>query len=548
MKITIAIPNFNGEKLLEKNLPNILESGADEILVIDDASKDNSLEVLEKWKEKNENLKVIIHKKNQGFTSSVNELFEEAKGDIVISLNNDVWVEKDFLKPLEKHFENDQVFAVNLHEEGEGPSVAFWKDGYFEFRRGKELKIIQKSAWASGGSAAFRKNIWKDLGGLDKILAPFYWEDVDISFRALKKGFEILWEPEAKVKHEHGTTIEKTHKKRYTNWIKERNQLLFIWNNIHDKNLKRDHKKALLKRLLTMGFGYWIVFTWALVRNVRFHREELDKNSRTDLEAINYAESPTVSVIIVSFNSEDFIEKCISLVLKHTIGELIVLDNNSTDSTVKKLEKFGKSIKLIKSSENLGFGKGNNKASLEATGDYLFFLNPDTELENSLEELVNFYENTPDVGIVAPKLITPNGAVQESVKKLPSVMGAFKEYILGLNHAYSQYAPDVNEPIQVEMAYGAAWLVKKDLFNSLEGFNEKFFLYYEDADFCKKVKNIGKKIYYYPKFSVKHLVGATKTSQNKYQLNLESSKKYHGLVRAFLLRLIFFISRLLQKS
>src|SRR3990167_11178033 len=98
MKITIAIPNFNGGKLLEKNLPNILESEADEILIVDDASKDNSLEVLEKWKEKNENLKVIIHKKNRGFTSSVNELFEEAKGDIVISLNNDVWVEKDFLK------------------------------------------------------------------------------------------------------------------------------------------------------------------------------------------------------------------------------------------------------------------------------------------------------------------------------------------------------------------------------------------------------------------------------------------------------------------
>lgn len=548
MKITIAIPNFNGEKLLEKNLPNILDSGADEVLIADDGSKDKSWELLSKLQSTNNKLQVYKHKKNFGFIPTVNELFEKAKGDIVVLLNNDVWVQKDFLKDIQRHFKNKSVFAVTLHEGGEGPSVAFWKDGFFEFKRGKELRIIQKSAWASGGSAAFKKSIWKNLDGFDNIFAPFYWEDIDLSFRALKAGYEILWEPNARVTHEHGTTIEKSHKKRFTNWVKERNQLLFIWKNIQDKNLKKEHKKALLKRLFTSGFGYWAVWVWAIIKMAQTSQIRPRSNVKSDLEAINYSDSPTISVLIVAYNSEDFIEKCISSVLKYPISEIIVLDNNSTDGTVKKLERFGSDIKLIKSEENLGFSKGNNKASKEASGDYLFFLNPDTEVEGSIDELVKFYENTPDAGIVAPKLIMQSGEVQESIKKLPTVWGAFKEYILEVKNAYSQFVPEVSEPIEVEMAYAAAWLVKKDFFRELGGFNEKFFLYYEDADFCKRIKNAGKKVYYYPGVSIRHLVGATKSNQDKYQLNLESSKKYHGLIRAFVLRLIFFFSRLLKRG
>ncbi len=262
MKVTITIPNFNGIELLEKNLPNILDSGADEVIILDDGSTDGSVDLL---KSKFPEVKLLVHEKNKGFIPSVNELFDGASGNIVVLLNNDVYVEQDFLKPLIKHFDNPKVFAVNLHEEGEGPSITFWKDGFFEFKRGEEKVIIQKSAWASGGSAAFRKSIWQNLGGFDSLFAPFYWEDIDISFRATKAGFEILWEPKALVKHEHETTIKKLNQ-RYVRWVQERNQLLFIWKNIKDKSLIREHKKGLMKRLVTSGPGYWVSFLWALLR------------------------------------------------------------------------------------------------------------------------------------------------------------------------------------------------------------------------------------------------------------------------------------------
>lgn len=287
MKISIVIPNYNGKDLLVKNLPNILSSGALEVIVGDDGSSDKSVEFLREVELKNPGLRILIHKKNQGFIPTVNELFYKAKGELVVLLNSDVFVEKDFLNPLMKHFDNPKVFAVNLHEKGEGPSRAFWKNGFYEFGRGEEKNAIQKSAWASGGSAIYSKEIWLKLKGFDPIFAPFYWEDVDLSFRALKAGYEILWDPSSKVFHEHATTIKKNFSKKYVDFIKERNRLLFIWKNISDRKLIQEHKVSNLNKLFSSEFGYWIPFVWALLRSK--NRKDKLVEVLSDEEAINYA-------------------------------------------------------------------------------------------------------------------------------------------------------------------------------------------------------------------------------------------------------------------
>lgn len=546
MKISIAIPNFNGKNLLEKNLPNILSAGADEIIIIDDGSKDTSFEYLSDLQTTHPELKIFKHKKNQGFISTVNEMFEKVEGEIIVLLNNDVWVEKGFLKPLIKHFESNKVFAVTLYEKGEGPAVAFWNNGYFEFKRGEEAKSLQKSAWASGGSAAYSRKIWQELGGFDKIFNPFYWEDIDLSFRALKKGYEIYWEPQSRVKHEHETTIKKEFKQRYVNWVQQRNQLLFIWKNITDKNLLKEHRKGLFKRLLNVGFGYWIVYLWAIWKSLNL--KKVSEHQRSDLEAINYSRVPSLSVIIVSYNNEGHIQKCIASVLRNLPdkGEVIVIDNKSTDQTVKELEKFGDRIKLIKSDTNLGFSKGCNLAAREALGEYLLFLNSDTQV-TKYTDLLNFYEVTPDAGIVAPKLVTFDNEVQASVRKLPTIWGAIQEFIFGVENAYSQYVPITEEPVKVEAVYGAAMLIKRDLFESVLGFDEKFFLYYEDVDLSRRIKALGREIYYYPGVIIKHLVGASKSDIDKTTQNNESLIKYHGLLSASILKLLFWIPRLRRK-
>ena len=289
MKITIAIPNFNGQNLLRDNLPTILKAGADEILVIDDGSTDKSVDVM---RSEFPEVKILINENNLGFIPSVNKLFQEAQGEVVVLLNSDVLVEKDFLENLTHHFKDKKTFAVNCHEIGGGPARAFWKTGYFEFGQENEKNEVQKSAWASGGSAAYSKVIWQKLGGFDPLFRPFYWEDVDISYRALRAGYEILWEPNSKVYHEHETTIGKLFKRRYVRWVQERNQLLFIWKNISDKKLKREHKLGLFKRLFTNP-GYWVPYFWALWKIQLNHDRSVvvlgKDNQRNDLEAINYA-------------------------------------------------------------------------------------------------------------------------------------------------------------------------------------------------------------------------------------------------------------------
>lgn len=286
-KITIAIPNFNGRFLLEKNLPSVMTAGADEVLILDDGSKDNSVDFLKEYFPK---VKLIVNKENRGFLYSINKLVKEAEGEIVVLLNSDVAIDKNFLKPLIKHFEKEQVFAVNCHEKGEGWSEGFWQNGFYEFKRGKESSQAHKSSWASGGSAAYSRRLWLELGGSDPIYTPGYWDDIDFSYRALKAGYEVLWEPDSLIYHQHESTMGKVFNKKKLDRIKQRNQLLFIWKNITDKKLIWQHRKALLKRLFGgVGFGYWIPFLMALMK-----LPEIKKYSfcaRTDLEVIDYVRS-----------------------------------------------------------------------------------------------------------------------------------------------------------------------------------------------------------------------------------------------------------------
>lgn len=244
MRTTIIISNWNGKKLLEKNLPKVLKTKADEVIVIDDGSTDGSPQVLQQFKD----IKVVINEKNLGFVGSVNKGVDASREEIVVLLNNDVAPERDFLKPLLFHFSDKNVFAVSANE----PNFSWAKavfDGFVKHSPGPKSKKAHISFWASGGSAAFLKSKWRELGGMDPIYQPFYWEDIDLSYRAWKRGWKIIWEPKSIVYHDHGATIEKLFTSSYRDYISNRNHLLFIWKNINSKKLFSYHRSLLLRNL-----------------------------------------------------------------------------------------------------------------------------------------------------------------------------------------------------------------------------------------------------------------------------------------------------------
>lgn len=258
MKISIVVPNYNGERLLGKNLPAVLDLGADEVIVVDDASNDNSKVKIKnaKLQFKIKNLQLIENEENLGFAKSVNRGVNAASGDVVILLNTDVGPQPGLLNVVIQHFKDKKVFGVSLNEERWSWSRGFWKDGFVEHEPGQRTNTTHPTFWVSGGSGAFRKSIWDALGGFDTVYAPFYWEDVDICYRAEKRGYKLLWEPKAKVDHKHESTIGKYFSKEYINFIQERNQLIFIWKNITSGKMIREHIRGLLRRCINSpGYG-----------------------------------------------------------------------------------------------------------------------------------------------------------------------------------------------------------------------------------------------------------------------------------------------------
>ncbi len=278
MDISIVIPNYNGVKLLEKNLPKVLEAvsfykkGKVEIIIVDDASTDKSSTFFLNLKLKTSNLKLITNERNLGFSSTVNKGVKKATGDIVILLNTDVYPQENFLEPLLKHFEDKSVFAVGCLDksiEGDkvverGRGLGEWKRGFLIHRRGEVNKT--NTLWVSGGSGAFRKSIWDKLGGLNELYNPFYWEDIDLSYRALKSGYKIFFEPKSIVFHEHEKgSIKEKYTPSQIKAIVYRNQFIFVRENATDINLRFMYfiwlpyhfLKALLRRDWPFFIGYF---------------------------------------------------------------------------------------------------------------------------------------------------------------------------------------------------------------------------------------------------------------------------------------------------
>ncbi len=292
-RLSIIIPTWNGKELLEKNLPEVLKetSSQDEVLVIENGSTDGSTDYLKSLTD--EQLRVIYNQENLGFIKACNQGAKQAKGKYLCLLNNDVYPKSNFLKPALKHFHQEDIFAVSVNETNDkwsGWAKIYWEKGFFNYKPGGKPPQAHISGWASGGGAIYRKSMWEKLDGFDMLYHPFYWEDLDLAYRAWKKGWRILWEPEAKVVHDHESTISQLDKS-YVDLIKQRNQLLFIWKNIKDTELRREHYLSLVRRVM-FGPNYSKVIFSALKRYINFQdKKEIKTPKRTDKEILNLFQS-----------------------------------------------------------------------------------------------------------------------------------------------------------------------------------------------------------------------------------------------------------------
>jgi GT2 family glycosyltransferase len=270
MKISIVIPSFNGRQLLAKNLPRVLTGFPKaEIIIVDDGSIDKTASFIKKTFPK---IKLVKKKKNTGFSSSVNLGFKKAKHSLVLLLNNDCYPKKDLLKYLLPYFNKNtffekdtfkkpsrnsktkKTFAVScLEEVGEkkrGRGIGGFKKGFLHHKAGSLDK--NNTLWVFGASTLYNKEIFEKLGGFDESFDPFYWEDFDLSYRALKMGYGLYFEKKAKVVHNHSSTISRFYTTSFIRRVSFRNQILTCWKNLTDL-------KFLLSHIL--WFPYHLIIT-----------------------------------------------------------------------------------------------------------------------------------------------------------------------------------------------------------------------------------------------------------------------------------------------
>jgi GT2 family glycosyltransferase len=249
-----------------------------------------------------------------------------------------------------------------------------------------------------------------------------------------------------------------------------------------------------------------------------------------------------ISIIIVNYNSHKYIENCLNSIITFTKGisyELIIVDNNSPDREITAIKEKFSDVEVFLLDSNRGFGSGCNYGAQKATGKYLLFMNPDTVIvDNCLKVLYDFMENTPGVAACSPSFIYPDGKQGYVFNYFPDVLWEFFDFlgkgyslrINKLNNILASYASE-NKSIKVDWTTGACLLVNKTYFEKVSGFDEEFFLYYEDVDLQKRITNEKGSIYCLPYLKAIHISNtSTKPDDDDsvYYYNMYKSKYlYH---------------------
>ncbi len=266
---------------------------------------------------------------------------------------------------------------------------------------------------------------------------------------------------------------------------------------------------------------------------------------------------PRLSVVIVSWNVRELLQRALSSLYTSWSRseqaaealEIIVVDNGSHDGTVAMVRERFPSVRLIANRENRGFTGGNNQGIRVARAPLLFLLNPDTEvLDDALVRLLTYLEREPRVGLVGPQLLNPDGTVQSSRRRFPSLPVLFLEstwlQAVGRPWLRRYYVDDRSSHVEqrVDWVTGAAMMVRRSVLDEVGLFDEGFFMYSEELDLCRRIRAAGWEIAYLPTAKVIHYVG--KSSEQVVaarHIHFQTSKvryarKYHGAVVAELLR------------
>ncbi|MCD6384208.1 glycosyltransferase family 2 protein [Candidatus Sumerlaeota bacterium] len=267
---------------------------------------------------------------------------------------------------------------------------------------------------------------------------------------------------------------------------------------------------------------------------------------------------PLLAVIIVNFNSFENTRYCVQTLFKYSPKRarlnIIVIDNASIDNSVKRLKEHFPEINIIANTENVGFSRAVNQGLRMGKGaDFFLLLNPDTALtENALDEMITFLQTHPEAGAVGCSLLLADGTTQISYGRFPSVVSYITDNSLLhplrisfrrlMRRIFSGKTREKRrlDSLEVDWLMGACILFPADIIQKVGGLDERFFMYAEDADFCLRIRQHGRRIYYLPQVAIYHYHKAVSRRflENTYVHLFNSILLYHQKHSSYLTRVI----------
>ena len=254
--------------------------------------------------------------------------------------------------------------------------------------------------------------------------------------------------------------------------------------------------------------------------------------------------SVDVTISIVNWNTKDELRECLQSLLSQNNSlcfEIIVVDNASSDGSSEMVQsEFGDDVTLISNTKNLGFGAAHNQSIRRANGRYIFILNPDSRLQeyDVLEKMAEYMDANADIGMLGPKILNPDGTLQYSARRFPTMFAAaFRHTIFGKLFPKNRYVREYlmtdwahDQVTDVDWLSGSALLVRRETIEQIGLLDERFFMYCEDVDWCKRAHLGGWRVVYFPMTTVYHRIGAA-SDQNA----IAMIKQHHkSMLRYFL--------------
>lgn len=232
-----------------------------------------------------------------------------------------------------------------------------------------------------------------------------------------------------------------------------------------------------------------------------------------------------ISGCIVTYNNSEIIKECVSSILEATKNidfQLYIVDNGSADNTVEIITREFEEVKIIDTKANLGFGHGHNKVLPLINSDYHVVINPDIIMEeDAIGKLTEYLDSNQDVLMATPKVVNEDKSEQYLPKYCPTIkyviISKFKPFKY-LRKRYTRQEENLVEPTEVEFCTGCFFVIRTKVFKELKGFDERFFMYCEDADLSRRIRQKGK-IIFYPYTWVIH------------KWNRDNTRSFRGIMR-----------------